>query len=90
MKTDVFGNGKRMQNVVQVKVIDILAGDDVYFGVPIGVQIKKGVELHLLISGERRKICIDNAHYNRDNFKAMELSRNKERMAEYGINTSGT
>jgi len=37
LKTDEPGNGKRMQNVVEVKIIDILTGNDVYPGVPVGV-----------------------------------------------------
>lgn len=52
------GDGERVKHMVHLKVIDILARDDVDLGVPLPELFHQGVELPSLLIGESRKIFL--------------------------------
>ncbi len=51
-----FGYGERMQYVVLVKVVYVLAGNDVYLAVPVFVQLVERGKPVLLLGGDVREI----------------------------------
>ena len=48
LEANHFGNGERVQDMMLVEVVDILARDDVYLAVPVAVERIEGGELFLL------------------------------------------
>ena len=65
---------------MQIKIIDIFPGYDIYFRVPIKIQVKKLIKLFFLLCRERRKIFLNNTHYSLDNLETTEPSRSNERI----------
>ena len=55
-ETDKFGDSQGVEKMVLIEVVDVLAGDDVDLGVPIGIQIKKSRILPLLLFREMWKV----------------------------------
>lgn len=55
-----FGNGKAVQNMMFVEVVDVLARDDVNLAVPVAIKRIEGSKLLLLPLGQRRKVFGNN------------------------------
>ena len=56
------GNGHRVEHVVLVEVVDVLARDDVDFGVPVAIQLVEQSNLVLLLCRQLWKIFLYNIH----------------------------
>ena len=58
-ETDHLGNGHRMEHMVLVEVIDILARDDVDLVVPIAIEGLEGVYLTVLLGRQVGEVFAD-------------------------------
>ena len=62
LEVDDLGNAKRVEDVVLIEVVNVLAGDDVDFGVPIVIQLVELLELGGLFGGEVLEIFLYQFH----------------------------
>ena len=58
-ETDGLGDGQRVEHVVLVELVDVLAGDDVDLRVPVVVEGVEGLELLLLLLRQPCKVLMD-------------------------------
>ena len=71
-----------MEDMVDVQVVYILAGDDIYFFVPVFVQIKQRIKLLLLMACQFRKILQDDfGAHGRLNVVALVFHHLKHQLA---------
>ena len=58
-EADDLGDGQRVEHVVEVEAVDVLAGDDVDLGVPVAVEVVEGLKLPLLLLCEVGEVFQD-------------------------------
>lgn len=71
-----------MKNVIGVQVVDILAGNDIDFVVPVFIQIEQRIKLLLLMAGQVGEILQDKFGAHRElNMIALVLYHFKHQLA---------
>ena len=49
LKRNYFGYTERMQHMMEIKVLHILSGNNIYFGIPLFIERSKRIELLYLL-----------------------------------------
>ena len=62
LEADELGYSERMENVMLIKIVDVLAGYDVDFRVPVSIQVEESGELAALLLAQIREIFQDLIH----------------------------
>jgi len=62
LEADETTNGQRMEHMVFVEIIDILARDDINLLIPFMIQRIEGFKLRILLIGELGKILFNQFH----------------------------
>ena len=57
LEVDVLGDGQRMEHMMEIQVVDVLAGDDIDLRVPIAIKRVEGFKLLPLAGSECREIA---------------------------------
>ena len=59
-EVDDFGDAQRVEDMVLIEVVDVLARDDIDFGVPVVVEGVEGCEALALLGGEGGEVLLYN------------------------------